>query len=85
MKEIFGKEEFPRFKDIFSATRDSVKADFRFFKSEEGKKWGFLGWFFPSSSWYLSAFGGLWLGTHLEKIPLKLRERFSLQPSIVKK
>ena len=85
MKEIFGKEEFPRFKNILSATRDSVKADFRFFQSEEGNKWGFLRWFFPSLFWYLSAFSGLWLGTHLEKIPLKLRERFSLQPSIIKK
>ena len=85
MKEIFGKEEFPRFKSIFVATRDSVKADFRFFKSEEGSGWGFLRWFFPSLFWYLSAFSGLWLGTHLEKIPLKLRERLSLQPSMIKK
>jgi rhamnosyltransferase len=85
MKEIFGKEEFPRFKNIFSATRDSVKADFRFFQSEEGNRWGFIRWFFPSLFWYLSAFSGLWLGTHLEKIPLKLREKLSLQSSIVRK
>ncbi len=85
MKEIFGKEEFPRFKNILSATRDSVKADFRFFKSEEGSGWGFSRWLFPSLFWYLSAFNGLWLGTHLEKIPLKLRERLSLQPSMIKK
>jgi len=85
MKEIFGKEESPRFKSIFIATRDSVKADIRFFKSEEGSRWGFLRWFFPSLFWYLSAFSGLWLGTHLEKIPLKLREKFSLQSSMIKK
>lgn len=85
MKEIFKKEEFPLFKNIFIATRDSVKADFRFFQSEEGNRWGFIRWFLPSLFWYLSAFAGLWMGTHLERIPLKLRERFSLQPSIMKK
>jgi rhamnosyltransferase len=85
MKEIFGKEEFPLFKNIFIATRDSVKADFRFFQSEEGDRLGFVRWFFPSLFWYLSAFGGLWLGTHLDRIPMKWRERLSLQPSIVKK
>jgi len=85
MKEIFGKEEFPQFKNIFSATRDSVKADFRFYKSEKGSGVGFLRWFSPSFFWYLSAFSGLWLGTHFEKIPLKLRERLSLQSSIINK
>lgn len=85
MKEIFGKEEFPLFKNIFTATRDSIKADFRFFQSEEGNRLGFVRWFFPSLFWYLSAFGGLWLGTHLDRIPMKWRERLSLQPSIVKK
>ena len=85
MKEIFGKEEFPLFKNIFSATHDSVKADYRFFQSEEGKKWGFIRWFFPSLFWYLSAFTGLWLGTHIEKLPFKLRERLSLQSSVIKK
>ncbi len=85
MKEIFGKEEFPLFKAIFSATRHSVKADFQFFRSEGGRAWGFLRWFFPSLFWYLSAFTGLWLGTHLEKIPLRLREKLSLQPSLIKR
>ena len=42
MREIFGKEEFPRFKAIFSATRQSVKADFQFFRSESGKRMGVL-------------------------------------------
>jgi rhamnosyltransferase len=85
MKEIFGKEEFPRFKHIYTATRDSVKADFRFFQSETGSPWGFLRWFFPSLFWYLSAFAGLWLGTYPEKIPPRMREVFSLQPSLIKK
>jgi rhamnosyltransferase len=85
MRETFGKEEFPQFKAIFSATRQSVKADFQFFRSEAGRGRGFYRWFFPSLFWYLSAFTGLWLGTHLEKIPLKLREKLSLQPSIIKK
>jgi len=85
MKEIFGKEEFPLFKNIFVATRDSVKADFRFFQSEGGNRLGFVRWFFPSLFWYLSAFGGLWLGTHLDRIPMKWRERLSLQPSVIKK
>jgi rhamnosyltransferase len=85
MKEIFGKEEFPRFKHIYTATRDSVKADFQFFQSETGSPWGFLRWFFPSLFWYLSAFTGLWLGTHPEKIPSRMREVFSLQPSVIKK
>jgi len=85
MGEIFGKKEFPHFNQIFSATRYSVKADFRFFQSEGGRTRGFLRWFFPSLFWYLSAFAGLWLGTHIEKIPFKLRERLSLQPSIIKK
>jgi rhamnosyltransferase len=85
MKEIFGKEEFPRFKNILIATRDSVKADFRFFQSEEGNRSGFIGWFFPSLFWYLSAFAGLWVGTHLEKIPLAWRKILSLQPSVIKK
>lgn len=85
MREIFGKEEFPFFKNIFSATRDSVKADFNFFQSEKKNKWAFIRWLFPSVFWYLSAFYGLWLGTHLEKIPFKLRERLSLQPSVIKK
>jgi rhamnosyltransferase len=85
MKEIFGKEELPLFKNIFSTTFDSVRADFRFFQSEEGSRLGFIRWFFPSFLWYLSAFSGLWLGTHVEKVPFKLRERLSLQPSIVKK
>jgi len=84
MKEIFGKEEFPRFKAIFSATRQSVQADYRFFRSETGSGWGFYRCFFPSLFWYLSAFTGLWLGTHLEKIPLTLRAKLSLQPSIIK-
>ncbi len=84
MREIFGKEEFPQFKNIFSATRDSVKADFRFFKSEEGNRWGFLRWLFPSLFWYLFAFTGLWLGSHMEKVPLKWREKLSLQPSLIK-
>jgi rhamnosyltransferase len=85
MMEIFKKEEFPLFKNIFIATRDSVKADFRFFQSEEGNRLGFVRWFFPSLFWYLSAFGGLWLGTHLDRIPMKWRARLSLQLSIVKK
>ncbi len=85
MKEIFGKEEFSLLRNIFSTTYGSVKADFQFFQSEGGSGWGFLKWFFPSLFWYLSAFSGLWLGTHLEKLPLKLRERFSLQPSVMKK
>jgi rhamnosyltransferase len=85
MKEIFGKEEFPRFKAIFSAIHQSVNADFQFFWSETGKPWGFYRWFFPSLFWYVSAFAGLWLGTYLDKIPLKLREKFALQPSIIKK
>ncbi len=85
MKEIFGKEEFPLFKNIFVATRDSVKADFRFFQSEGGNRLGFVRWFFPSLFWYLSAFGGLWLGTHLDRIPMKWREKLSLQPSVIKK
>ncbi len=85
MREIFGKEEFPRFKAVFSATRQSVREDFQFYRSETGRPWGFYRWFFPSLFWYLAAFSGLWMGTHLEKIPLRLRERFSLQPSIIKK
>jgi rhamnosyltransferase len=85
MKEVFGKEEFPRFKAIFSTACQSVEADFRFHRSEGGSAWGFYRWFFPSLFWYLAAFSGLWMGTHLEKIPLSLRERFSLQPSIIKK
>jgi len=85
MRGIFGKEEFPRFKDIYTATRDSVKADFQFFRSETGSSWGFLRWFFASLFWYLSAFTGLWLGTHSEKIPSRMREVFSLQPSVIKK
>jgi len=85
MKEVFGKDEFPRFKNIFIATYDSVKADFLFFKSEQGNRLGFARWFFPSFFWYLSAFSGLWLGTQLERIPMKWRERLSLQPSIIKK
>lgn len=85
MRELFGKEEFPRFRAIFTATRQSVQADYRFFRSETGRGWGFHRWFFPSLFWYLSAFTGLWLGTHLEKIPLKIREKLSLQPSIIKK
>jgi hypothetical protein len=85
MKEIFGKEEFPRFKHIYIATRDSVRADFQFFQSETVSPWGFLRWFFPSLFWYLSAFTGLWLGTHLDRIPMKWRARLSLQLSIVKK
>ena len=85
MKEIFEKEEFPHFGPIFVATRDSVKADFEFFLSEEGSRWGFLRWFLPSAFWYLSAFSGLWAGTHLERIPMKWRERLSLQSSLIKK
>ncbi len=85
MRELFGKEEFPRFQAIFATTRQSVQADYRYFRSETGSGWGFFRWFFPSLFWYLSAFTGLWLGTHLEKIPLRLREKFSLQPSIIKK
>lgn len=85
MKELFGKEEFPVFKAIFTATRNSVRADYEFFCSEGGSSPGFYRRFFPSLFWYLSAFSGLWLGSHLERIPQKVRERFSLQPSIIKK
>ncbi len=85
MKEIFGKEEFPQFKNMFHATRESVAADFKFYQLEEGKQWGFIRWFFPSLFWYLAAFTGLWLGTHVDKIPLKIRKRVSLQTSIIKK
>jgi len=85
MKELFGKEEFPSFRGVMTATRHTVTEDFQFFRSESGSSWGFHRWFFPSLLWSLSAFTGLWLGTHLEKIPLSVRERFSLQPSIIKK
>ncbi len=86
MKEIFDKDEFPRFGSILPATRRSVEADFQFFRSEtKTSGWGFCRWFFPSLFWYLSAFTGLWLGTHLDKLPSKLREKFALQPSILKK
>lgn len=85
MKEIFGKDEFPRFKRVYIATRDSLKADFRFFQSETGSPWGFIRWVFPSLFWYLSAFIGLWLGTHAEKIPPEIRELFPLQRSVIKK
>jgi rhamnosyltransferase len=85
MKESFGKDEFPIFKGIFTATRNSVRADFRFFVDEGGKEWKFARWFFQSLFWYLSAFGGLWLGTHVDKLPTTWRERLSLQPSIIKK
>jgi rhamnosyltransferase len=85
MKEIFGKDEFPSFKGIFPATRQSVQDDYRFFRSEGGAPLGFLRWVLPSLFWYLSAFTGLWLGTHLEKIPFKLRETLSLQSSFIKK
>ncbi len=85
MNGIFGKKEFPRFKDIFVGARYSVKADFQFFRSEGGRPMGFVRWFFPSLFWYLSAFSGLWLGTHPEKIPLRLREKLSLQPSMIKR
>ena len=83
MREIFGKEEFPRLKAVFSATRQSIKADFQFFRSEGGKVPGYCRWVFPSLLWNLSAFSGLWLGTHVERIPLGLRKRFALQPSII--
>ena len=85
MRDIFGKQEFPRFKQIFSATQASVKADFQFFRSEGGRPIGFIRWFFPSLFWYLSAFGGLWSGTQMEKVPVKWREKLSLQPSLIKK
>jgi hypothetical protein len=85
MKEIFGKEEFPRFGRIYPAARDSVRADFRFFRSEGGSVLGFSKWFFPSLFWYLSAFSGLWVGTHLEKVPSRLRKRLPLQTSLIKK
>lgn len=85
MKESFGKDEFPLFKEIFTATRNSVRADFNFFLNEGGGKWEFSQWFFPSLFWYLSAFSGLWLGTHSERLPVTWRERLSLQSSIIKK
>ncbi len=85
MRELFGKDEFPLFKVIFTATVDSVIRDYEFFLSEGGSRIGFCRWFFPSLFWYFSAFSGLWLGTHFEKIPQKVRDRFSLQPSIIKK
>jgi rhamnosyltransferase len=85
MKEIFGKKEFPFFKRIFPVTHESVKADFQFFRSEGGNPWRFIRWFFPSLFWYLSAFTGLWLGTHIEKLPSKWREKLSLQPFLIKK
>jgi len=85
MKEIFGKKEFPRMASIFYASRESVVADYEFYRSEGRKGWGFIRWFFPSLFWYLSAFTGLWLGTHVDKIPFSLREKLSLQPSIIKK
>jgi len=85
MKEIFGKDEFPSFKGIFPATRQSVRDDYRFFRSEGGAPLGFLRWVLPSLFWYLSAFTGLWLGTHPEKIPFKLRKTLSLQSSLIKK
>ena len=85
MKESFGKDEFPLFKGIFTATRSSVKADFHFFIDEGGKAWKFSRCFFSSLFWYLSAFSGLWLGTHVDKLPTTWRGKLSLQPSIIKK
>lgn len=85
MKEIFGKNEFPSFNDIFSATRYSVKADYRFYRSEGGSRVGFIKWFIPSLLWYLSAFSGLWLGTKRDKIPEGLRNRLTLQSSTLRK
>lgn len=84
MKEIFDKREFPLFRTILFATRDSVRADFEFFRSEGGKRAAFLRWFFPSLFWYLSAFSGLWLGSYPEKIPARWRDRLTLQSSIMK-
>jgi rhamnosyltransferase len=84
MKEIFGKNEFPFFRDVFSATRHSVKADYRFFRSEGGSRVGFAKWLIPSLLWYLSAFLGLWVGTKRDRIPKGLRERLALQSSIIR-
>ena len=70
MRELFGKEEFPQVRAIFSATRQSVRADYQFFRRETGRGWGFYRWLLPSLFWYLSAFTGLWLGTHHRKDPL---------------
>ncbi len=85
MKESFGKDEFPLFKAIFAATRSSVKADFHFFLDQGGRAWKFSRWFCPSLFWYLSAFSGLWLGTHVDRLPAAWRGKLSLQPSIIKK
>lgn len=85
MKESFGKDEFPHFKAIFTATHSSVKADFHFFLDQGEKGWKFSRWFLSSLFWYLSAFSGLWLGTHVEKLPAAWKGRLSLQPSIIKK
>lgn len=84
MKELFGKNEFPFFKGIFSATQYSVKADYRFYRSEGGTRFGFVKWSIPSLLWYLSAFSGLWLGTKMDRIPKGLRERLTLQSSTLR-
>lgn len=84
MKEIFGKDEFPFFNKIFWATQISVRGDYRFFRANGGTRVGFTRWFIPSLLWYLSAFSGLWLGTRIEKVPKRFRERIALQQSIMK-
>ncbi len=85
MKELFGKDEFPFLKAIFPATRHSIREDYNFFRSEGERGIKFCRWLFPSLFWYVSAFTGLWLGTHFERIPLKMSKGLSLQPSIIKK
>ncbi|MGQ9509584.1 MAG: glycosyltransferase family 2 protein [Thermodesulfobacteriota bacterium] len=84
MKDIFGKDEFPYFKHIFSATRNSVKGDYRFYRAEGGSTAGFIRWFIPSLIWYGSAFFGLWLGTKADKVPKRFRDRIALQRAIIR-
>lgn len=84
MKEIFGKNEFPFLREVFSATQNSLRADYQFYKSEGGTRVGFAKWAIPSLLWYLSAFLGLWLGTKKDKIPKALRERLTLQSSTLR-
>ena len=85
MRELFGKEEFPRFKAIFSATRQSVKADFSSCGRRRGADGGSGdGSSRASSGTFRPSQASGW-GPMLEKIPLKVREKLSLQPSIIKK
>ena len=83
MRELFGKREFPSFRRIVPEAVRSVSLDLTFCRRRGYSLLARLRWLGPAMAWHLAKYGGLWVGTHSERLPLVMRRRFSLQQRLI--